>query len=220
MPSFATTLAAPLLAPSMSGQLSGTALSPQAPWPPPPGDAPTFTFAQSWRDHPEVGFQADRVHIAALTHDLLIWADLQAPVRDHAATCDHTWLWEQGDVFEVFLQAAGEPGYTEYQLAPNGHILQLAYPKRWDRRGDLSSMIHRQPRLRSRIALQPSGWRIFAIVPLPEGTAFSSPQYGRWRVSFGRYHYRLDGHAVISSTSPHPEPDFHRPQEWTEFTLS
>jgi len=188
--------------------------------PSPPTEAPGFTFAQPWLTQTEVGFQPDEVKIAALSHDLLVWADLKAPSREHTATRDHTRLWEQGDVFEIFLQAVGEPGYFEYHLAPNGHILQLAFPQRWDRSGDITPFINPQPRLRSRISLDPSGWRVFAVVPLPEGNTFSTPRHGRWRVSFGRYHYRSDGHAVISGTSPHPVPDFHRPAEWSEFTLS
>ncbi|HHY86694.1 MAG TPA: hypothetical protein GYA07_14345 [Verrucomicrobia bacterium] len=37
----------------------------------------------------------------------------------------------------------------------------------------------------------------------------------RWQFSFGRYDHTQDGMgAVVSSTSPHAEPDFHRQQEW------
>lgn len=220
MPALTVTPPPPLAAPTACGQLRGNALSPLAPWPAPPGNAPSLTFAQSWLPQPEPEFQPDEVNIAALSYDLLVWADLKVPTREHPATRDHTLLWEQGDVFEIFLQAVGEPGYFEYHIAPNGHILQLAFPKGWNRSGDVTSFIDPQPRLRSRVVLEPSRWRVFAVVPLPEGTAFAAPQHGRWRVSFGRYHYRLDGHAVISSTSPHPVPDFHRPTEWSEFTLS
>jgi hypothetical protein len=125
-------------------------------------------------------------------------------------------LWEHGDVVELFIQRVGESGYREYQVAPNGFSLALQYPdiscvadvRNGEQRMEefLSSEI---PAVQ--ITRNSEGWQVCLSIPLE-----ASPGE-RFRVSCCRYDAAKGRLPVISSTSPHPVRDFHRPQDWREF---
>jgi hypothetical protein len=57
---------------------------------------------------------------------------------------------------------------------------------------------------------------VLALIPVASVCEHVRPLAGsEWRFSFSRYDYTRGTDApVISSTSPHAEPSFHRLQEW------
>lgn len=117
---------------------------------------------------------------------------------------------------ELFVQKVGEESYREYQAAPNGFTLALHYP-------DLSGVAAVRSGAKNpedfltgeiphvTITTGTNGWIISMEVPLQ-----ASPG-DCFRVSCCRYDYPAEGVPVISSTSPHPVRDFHRPWDWREF---
>ena len=133
------------------------------------------------------------------------------------ATSHGQRLWELGDVVELFIQKDGESSYREYQVAPNGFTLSLHYPDITSV-ADVRSGKRRMEEFLSgeipavKVTETGEGWQVLMSVPLP-----ASPGE-RFRVSCCRYDAGGAGSPpVISSTSPHPVRDFHRPQDWRVF---
>jgi hypothetical protein len=70
----------------------------------------------------------------------------------------------------------------------------------------------------SHVWTQPEYRRWFAYAEIPAASvcaAAESLEESRWRFSFSRYDY-IRGRQVpiLSSTSPHPVPDFHGREDW------
>jgi hypothetical protein len=65
------------------------------------------------------------------------------------------------------------------------------------------------------------GWVVLAAIPGMLATLeAASLAETRWRFSFCRYDASRTGATpVIASTSPHPVPAFHRPDEWGRLRL-
>jgi hypothetical protein len=64
-------------------------------------------------------------------------------------------------------------------------------------------------------------WHVLAEISALAVCGLNAPiENTRWHFSFGRYDYtRGEAGPVISSTSPHVRPDFHRQQEWGVLTF-
>lgn len=132
------------------------------------------------------------------------------------ATAHGQKLWEHGDVLELFIQKEGEQGYREYQVAPNGFTLALHYPDISCVEAVRNKKRHMEEFLTKEIpaatiTMTPDGWQVLVSISLP-----ASPGE-RFRVSCCRYDAGNGRQAIISSTSPHPVRDFHRPQDWRGF---
>lgn len=135
------------------------------------------------------------------------------------ATANQQRLWEHGDVCELFVQRSSEIGYEEYQVSPNGFTLALKYP---DLLGVAAVRSGEQP-------IDEFFLQDLSIVTTAEFTetgwtaCFSIPLIGaagdRIRVSCCRYDAGAGSSPILSSTSPHPVRDFHRPQDWRELIL-
>jgi hypothetical protein len=145
---------------------------------------------------------------------------LQADLIDEevitTATAHGQKLWEHGDVVELFIHKEGESGYREYQVAPNGFTLSLHYPEiscvaavRSGERAMEEFQIEEIPSVD--VSKTDHGWGVSLSIPLPLTPG------ERFRVSCCRYDTGSGRAPVISSTSPHPVRDFHRPQDWREF---
>src|SRR5260370_10007520 len=84
--------------------------------------------------------------------------------------------------------------------------------------GSLEEVIIKGGAFRSMTWVRPELKKWFAYAEIPAGSvcAQAKPLAGcMWRFSFSRYDYtRGRSKPVISSTSPHAEPDFHRSQAW------
>ena len=170
-------------------------------------------LVQSWLPSPEPGFRQGTVRFSGCDGELLMEADFQGGPPRSSATAHGQRLWEHGDVAELFVQKIGEESYREYQVAPNGFTLALRYP---DPSG-VSSVRSGERKLEDfltgeipsvRITTTEEGWSVSLTVPLP------SIAVDRFRVSCCRYDHVTGRAPVISSSSPHPVRDFHRPQDW------
>lgn len=183
--------------------------------------AQPIVLRQAWRDAPEPGFRPGVIRVAWRDDRLLVFADLIDDDVTTGATAAGQRFWELGDTFEIFLRRDGVPSYLECHVTPTNLRLQLRFPEGGPAAlgadpftaalvpGD-GIQSNTWPREDGR------GWVVFAAVPAtladgPPGSLAGST----WRFSFGRYDYMSRSPApVISSTSPHPAPSFHRQQEW------
>jgi hypothetical protein len=177
-----------------------------------------LSLTQSWLLKPEEGFQPCYADIS--------WQEgvfhLRAEVTDKevltTASSHGERLWEHGDVIELFFQRIGESNYREYQVSPNGFTLALHYPdiscvasvRRGERRMQ-EFLVGEIPK--AEVSLTHEGWILSLSIPLPAAPG------ERLRVSCCRYDAGTGRAPIISSTSPHPVRDFHRPQDWREMIL-
>lgn len=190
-------------------------------WPPAPGAA--VALQQAWLPKPEVAFQSGTVWLAATSTALVIFAELNGCGGRTSATVDHERLWERGDVFEIFLQSFGGEAYFEFQIAPNGRLLQLHYPSIGiDRRAGLDSYIRRDRLIEFTLRVVPetSRWRVAARLPVaPLLPSHPKTAGADWRIACCRYDYAADGKYCLSSTAALTRPDFHRIGEWSRVSV-
>lgn len=177
-------------------------------------------FGQAWLAEPEKGFRPGCVHLGRNEDDLQVDAVLEDECVWSASTANHQRMHQLGDVFEIFLQGPGRTDYHEFHISANGHIWQLHFPEvgylKKHPEVELEDLVVVQPLFTHRIGLVAGGWRIWAVISLGELWGRDFREKGKdARVSFGRYDYGSTGGApVISSTSPHSIPYFHRVEEW------
>jgi hypothetical protein len=131
-------------------------------------------------------------------------------------------LWELGDTFEIFLRPIDQESYVEFHISPNNLRLQLRFDHRAAEAkqqgvfggGDLMSA----EVFSSRTWVMPEIGRWYVLADIPGkfvAERFRPMRGSEWLFSFSRYDYtRGLGNPVISSTSFHLVPDFHRQQEW------
>jgi len=185
--------------------------------------ATPVSMQQAWRSEPEPAFAPGVVRTGWRDRSLFVFAELTDFDIFTNATGHNQRLWEIGDAFEVFLCPAGQEAYAEFQVAPNNLQLQLHFPDAgW--RGRVSKedavlkalMPPHSFRSRTWVEAGARQWCVLAEIPSASVCEEARPIEGDlWRFSFSRYdHTRGSQSPVISSTSPHPVPAFHRQQEW------
>ena len=179
----------------------------------------------AWEPQLSAGFAPARTRVGWQADRILVLAELADRDICSAATDSNQRMWELGDVFEMFLRPEGQEAYVEFQVSPGNHRLQLRYNNRaaLDRAretGSLAEALIPGQAFRSRTWVSEGDGRWHVLAEIPVRTVCgpgSLPPGGRWRFSFSRYDYtRGCLQPVLSSTSPHPEPDFHRQEEWGE----
>jgi hypothetical protein len=186
-------------------------------------------LGQPWLQAPETHFAPAVVRTGWRADSLLVLAELTDASPTTGAQDHNQRFWEMGDTFEMFLQP--EPGlpYVELHVAPNNFRLQLRFnsppSQRPSTTDPFTNALIRADSFESRTWTHAdgSGWSVFAeiraalvrpqsLVPLAGST---------WRASFCRYDYTPGREApVISSSSPHTEPAFHRPEEWNSLRFA
>lgn len=173
-------------------------------------------LTQSWLPQLEKGFRPGMATFSYSDGKLHLKAELIDEEVGSSATAHGQKLWEHGDVVELFIQKEGEEGYWEFQVAPNGFTLALHYPDitcvaavRNKERQMEEFLTKEIPAVT--ITMTPEGWKVLLSISLP-----ASPGE-KLRVSCCRYDAGEGRPPVISSTSPHPVRDFHRPRDWREF---
>lgn len=177
-------------------------------------------FRQSWRAAPEEGFLPGTVRVGWRADELLVFAELTDEDIFNDATDHQQQAWKLGDTFEIFVGTPQQRGYFELQVTPNNHRLQLrhrAAPVCRD--GDDWALAKFDGgNFRSATWCWPEAERWFVYAEIPGrffvGQPRSLGEQAR-AISFGRYDYsRKRVRPIISSTSNHAAPDFHRRHEW------
>jgi hypothetical protein len=181
---------------------------------------------QAWRAEDEAGFAPAIVRTGWQGHSLLVFAELTDADVFTAATQHNQRFWELGDTFEMFLRPVDRQAYVELHVAPNNLRLQLRFAD--------AEMITRLPKadvfgralvaveiFRSTTWVEAGRWVVLAEIPAASVCERDVPLAGSaWRVSFSRYDCtRGRAEPIISSTSPHALPVFHRQQEWGVVTF-
>lgn len=189
--------------------------------------APSWRFRQAWLSEEESAFLPGEARLGWRGNSILIFAELFDADIFNEATALNQRAWELGDVFEIFLRPASSAGYVEFQITPDNHRLQLRYPDSDAVRvaratKNLDSALVWEQSIQSRIWKSSDRWHVLAEIPATSAHAdFTSLAGTEWQISFGRYDYTR-GHSkpVISSTSLHAAPDFHRTQEWQKILFT
>jgi hypothetical protein len=185
-------------------------------------EAPALFLRQAWLPSPQEAFRPGIVRLGWQESTIIVAVSLDDDRIFTQATADHQRLWELGDVFEIFLRDAERDDYFELHIAPSDKRLQLHFPSRQtvadlrSGRGRLNDFIRRESLFDFRIRTSTGKWDILAWIPASSlGLKVSSLTGRSLFASFSRYDYSSDGGpAVLSSTSAHPTPDFHRQEEW------
>jgi hypothetical protein len=184
-------------------------------------DAEPLVLKQAWRESPEPAFRPAVVRVGWQDDRLLILAELDDVDITTAATSHGQRFWELGDTFEIFLAAEGVTQYIECHVTPLNQRLQLRFPL------DGPAALDPDPFVKALvpgddftsrvwIADDNAAWTVLAAIPATlAGLDRPSLAGSEWRYSFSRYDVTRGATSpVISSTSPHPVPSFHRQQEW------
>jgi len=192
-------------------------------------------FQQGWIGQPTPGFRPAKASAAWTNDSLIVHAELNdddifntMPVSDFNALAIH-----QGDVFEIFLQPAGQEAYHEIHITPNNHQVQLripfpgAFQKLKSRFASTDALIETfkvwSPMVESRVAIDTVSkvWRAVVKIPFSMLTGIRPVAGEMWRFSFSRYDYtRPDPEPTYSSTSPHSAINFHLVHEYGALTFS
>jgi 2-hydroxy-3-oxopropionate reductase len=185
--------------------------------------AQPLVMRQAWREAPEPAFQPAVVRTAWHHGSLYVFADLIDDDVTTAATAGGQRFWELGDTFEMFLRRDGVSSYVECHVTPTNLRLQLRFPDGGPAAlaadGDaFTPALIEDDGFQSRTWRRDDGrgWLVLAAVPGGlAGAGDDGLEESTWRVSFSRYDYTRGVSApVISSTSPHAQPSFHRQHEW------
>jgi hypothetical protein len=180
-------------------------------------------FDQAWLSENEVGFSPGEVRVGWRKNSLQIFAELTDMDIFNRATELNQPLWKLGDVFEMFFKSDEMENYVEFQVAPQNQRLQLsqlqARTAEWfHRREEFTDCLLWDEVFHSQtwVEAETNRWQVYAEIPARVVCGSDEiTENTRWRFSFGRYDYtRGIAEPVISSTSPHEKPDFHRQHEW------
>lgn len=175
--------------------------------------APLIELGQPWRPELESAFRPARVRCAWVPQALLVHADLRDDEIFSQSSGPNQRTWELGDVFEMFFQPSGATRYFELHVTPSNWRAQFFFSEAGAAMQPLEDGFFAS---RTKANHATGRWEVLACIP---ATLFS--QSGTLRAgtetgfSFCRYDAtRSGGQPVLSSSSPHPVPKFHRPAEW------
>ena len=190
-------------------------------------DAPALLFEQAWLPSAQATFRQGIVRLGWQGAKIILAANLEDESVFTEATADGQRLWELGDVLEIFLRDAESEDYLELHVAPGNKRLQLHFPSRqavFDLRnglGRLEDFMVKESLFDFQTQRATGGWKVVALIPGSSlGLKVASLKGRTIFASFGRYDYPSDGGpAVLSSTSAHAKPDFHRQEEWTRLVF-
>ncbi|HZO88676.1 MAG TPA: hypothetical protein VFB38_10095 [Chthonomonadaceae bacterium] len=182
---------------------------------------PALAFEQRWRQTPEAGLKPGHVKVGRCENALWALAEMEDEDIFNLADAHNQPTWELGDVFEVFAQPQGEPGYIEVHVTPENYRLYLRFPDETAIRRVRAGEQRHADYVQDPEALvsytwvhrQENFWRALLKLPL-----LVSPG-AVWRLSFCRYDATHGAQPVAASTSPYTVADFHRPSEWWLFLV-
>ncbi|MBW3635068.1 MAG: hypothetical protein KY445_01225 [Armatimonadetes bacterium] len=184
-------------------------------------DAATCELSQAWLEMPEAAFLPATARLGGRGDALWIYAILRDADIFNAATEPNQATWTTGDVFEIFLRPVGQNAYFELHVTPENQTLQLRFP---DAQAQSSGRPWSEfivvPKLfSSRTLVEDGQWRV--LVEIPIRNISENLDAGReWAFSLSRYDAtRGEEKPVISSSSPHRVPRFHRQEEWRRLSM-
>ncbi len=174
-------------------------------------NAPAIVLGQSWLPQPEPDFLSAEVRVGRSATQILVLATIPDLDIFTRATEPNQRTWELGDVFEIFLKPESERSYREFHVTPANIRTQLGFSAEGAAPEFLPDGI-----FESRVWIESGRWIVLASIPCAAVTNRCKIDDGeRWLFSFCRYDAFRDGrNPVLSSSSPHPIPKFHRPAEW------
>lgn len=192
-------------------------------------EAPCLALAQHWRAEPERDFRGASVRAGWRNETLWIWAEMSDADIWNDATGFNQPLHLRGDVFEIFLRPSGGERYFEFHVAPHNQKLQLCWPDAQsltkarasvDEETAIEPFLMRSEILQSWTHIERDKWGVLAALGWRD-LGVEAPQSGEiWSFSFGRYDATRGKAPVLSSTSPHTLPDFHRQSEWGDLVFT
>jgi hypothetical protein len=187
--------------------------------------APVCKLGQPWLRSVDPDFAPGDVRVGTLGENLCVFAQLTDADIFTQASGPNQRLWKMGDTFEIFLRPSTQEAYLEFQIAANNQRLQLRYAglnhvEAVAEIGGFESCMLPDGIFESctwtRIYEETKRWFVYARIPA--SVVLDKPMVlagSQWFFSFGRYDYtRGREEPIISSTSLHAEPDFHRQHEW------
>ena len=187
--------------------------------------ATPIPLGQAWLETPERNFAPATVRTGWRRDSLLVFADLWDADVFTLAKGHNERFWELGDTFEIFLQPEGSSSYVELHVAPGNLRLQLRFEKAPTAQdpNPFEKALIRTSIFDSRTWADADrhGWQVFADIPAAAVGGSASLAGSTWRFSFSRYDAtRGREHPVISSSSPHTQAAFHRPDEWGQLKFT
>ena len=184
-------------------------------------EAPSLEFGQPWCTASETGWQGGTVRTGWHASRFLYLATLADNHLVATAACNDQFLWQIGDVLEVFAGVDGDSGYIEYHTDPNGRTLRLRWPdkdavSKVTEIAKVADFIVKDEATLVRVRRTENGWQVYGEIPATSLSGGCGTLAGQsWQLNFGRYDYRdLKSPPVLSSTSPLTKPSFHRRHEW------
>lgn len=185
--------------------------------------AQPVVMGQAWRETVQPEFRPATVRCGWNEQQLLIYAVLEDDDIFNPVTVFNEQSFRYGDVFELFLRPAGQEAYYEFHVTPQNQIYQVRFPSAALAASVTGDSIPREWfvkdwQIESCVKVDAAGkrWEVLVQVPLHRVVEDGLPPEGReCAFSFSRYDYTRGAAApVLSSTSPHKLPRYHRQQEW------
>lgn len=186
-------------------------------------DASSCELKQAWRKNPEPDFAPARVAVGWRDDALWVYAELTDVDIFNDATHLNDATYAKGDIFEIFLRPENQNDYWEFHITPESQNLQLHWPDDkavWvceDSQESLAPYFFNEQLIQSQTQIQrdKNSWRVLARVPANIVDSAKIKSGAVWSFSFSRYDCTRGRELPDwSSSSPHPEPKFHRQQEW------
>jgi len=181
---------------------------------------------QAWQASPSVGFAPATVRVGWRDDTLLVFASMTDTDVRTDVTGHNQRFWELGDTCEIFLRPVDQAAYVEFHVSPNNYRLQLRFEDDTWMSAEptvdpFAASVRAGELFRSHTWNTGAGWSVLAGIPSTSVCDTVRPLAGStWLASFSRYDVTgASGVPVISSTSPHAAPAFHRQQEWAHLTF-
>ncbi len=192
--------------------------------------APQWELQQYWLEERAPTFAPATVRFFRDGDALLIYGEMEDVSIGNPADPWNAYLYKFGDTLEYFIDFPDQSGYLELHVGPKGQRLQLRFPEDGiaglKERGETvdDCLVDSEELFRVQVEVDSDNnqWRVLGRVPFSSLTiADSDKPLPDTRISISRYDYTEGNEKpVISSTSPHEAPSFHRRHEWRTLKLS
>lgn len=180
-------------------------------------------LGQSWRKTIDPHLEPACARLVWSPQTLWVYAELTDVDIFNTARTLNDDTYHLGDVLEIFVHPLISKEYYELHVTPDNVHLQLRFERGRLLRPKEESVIHDPDFFRARTEVCPdrNRWRVLAQLPAQSIVGRSFQSGDKFHFSISRYDYtRGKKRPVLSSTSPHPRPNFHDCHSWAELVLS